>query len=241
MRFGPKGDGTILFMTLCVSLFASLCLGQTIDPELYEPLEYRHIGPPGNRLASVAGVPGDPTVIYAGAASGGLWKTTDGGTHWEPIFDDQDVSSVSALAVAASDPNVVWAGTGETFIRSNISIGNGIYKSTDAGKSWKHMGLELTGRIGRILIDPRNPDVVFAAAMGHCYGPQEDRGVFRTRDGGETWKKVLFVDENHGASDIAMDPNNPRILFAGMWQLEIKTWGRWSGSTIGGIFRSVDS
>jgi photosystem II stability/assembly factor-like uncharacterized protein len=213
---------------------------QKIDPELYEPLQYRHIGPPGNRLAAVAGIPGDPSVYYAGAASGGLWKTTDGGTNWEPIFDDQKVSSVSALAVAGSDPNVVWAGTGETFIRSNISIGNGIYTSTDAGKTWKHMGLEKTGRIGRIVIDPRNPDVILAAAMGHCYGPQPERGVFRTTDGGETWERVLFIDENHGASDIVMDPGNPRILFAAMWRLEIKTWGRFSGSTGGGIFRSTD-
>lgn len=224
-------------------LFAGSTTGafaQTIDPELYSPLEYRHIGPPGNRLAAVAGIPGNPNVIYAGAASGGLWKTSDGGTHWEPIFDDQDVSSVSALAVASSDPNIVWAGTGETFIRSNISIGNGIYKSTDAGETWQHMGLEATGRIGRVLIDPRNPDVVYAAAMGHCYGPQQERGVYRTKDGGETWERVLFVDEHTGASDIAMDPNNPRILFAGMWRLEIRTWGRTSGSTNGGVFRSTD-
>ena len=239
-RPGPEGNGFVASLILCLALFSPIGYGQTIDPELYAPLEYRHIGPPGNRLASVAGIPGDPNIIYAGAASGGLWKTTDGGTHWEPIFDDQEVSSVSALAVAASDPNVVWAGTGETFIRSNISIGNGIYKSTDAGKTWKHMGLEETGRIGRVLVDPRNPDVVFAAAMGHCYGPQVDRGVFRTTDGGDSWEKVLFVDENHGASDIVMDPGNPRILFAGMWQLEIKTWGRLSGSTTGGVFRSTD-
>jgi photosystem II stability/assembly factor-like uncharacterized protein len=215
-------------------------LAQTIEPELFSPLKYRHIGPPGNRLAAVAGIPGEPNVIYAGAASGGLWKTTDGGTHWESIFDDQEVSSVSALAVAATDPNVVWAGTGETFIRSNISIGNGIYKSTDAGKDWHHMGLEATGRIGRVIIDPRDPNIVFAAAMGHSYGPQQERGVYRTLDGGVTWERVLFVDEETGASDIAMDPNNPRILFAGMWRLEIRTWGRNSGSTNAGIFKSTD-
>jgi hypothetical protein len=120
-----------------------------------------------------------------------------------------------AFAIAPSDPQIVWAGTGETFIRSNISIGNGIYKSTDAGKTWTHMGLEKTGRIGRVVIDPRDPDIVFAAALGHCYGPQPDRGVYRTTDGGKTWDKVLFVDENTGAADIVMDPTNPRILFAG--------------------------
>ncbi len=223
-----------------VAGISAQALAQTMKPELFSPLKYRHIGPPGNRLAAVAGIPGDPNVIYAGAASGGLWKTTDGGTHWESIFDDQEVSSVSALAVAASDPNVVWAGTGETFIRSNISIGNGIYKSTDAGKTWHHMGLEATGRIGRVIIDPRDPNIVFAAAMGHSYGPQQERGVYRTLDGGVTWERVLFVNEETGASDIVMDPNNPRILFAGMWRLEIRTWGRNSGSTNAGIFKSTD-
>ena len=213
---------------------------QEIRPDLYQTLEYRHIGPAGNRVISVVGVPGDPRVYYAGGASGGIFKTTDGGIHWEPIFDDQPVSSIGALAIAPSDPNVVWAGTGETFIRANVSVGNGIYKSTDGGKIWTHMGLEKTGRIGRIVIDPRDPDIVFAAAMGHSYGPQEERGVFRTTDGGKTWERVLFVDENTGASDLAMDPNNPRILFAGMWQLEIHTWGRESGGPGSGLFMSRD-
>ena len=210
------------------------------EPDLFGQLKYRHIGPVGNRVIAVAGIPGDPSVYYIGAASGGIFKTTDGGATWNPIFDSQPVSSVGALAVAPSDPNIVWAGTGETFIRSNVSQGNGIYKSEDAGKTWTRMGLENTGRIGRVLIDPRNPDVVFAAAMGHCYGPQPDRGVFRTTDGGKTWERVLFVDENTGCSDIAMDPNNPRILFAGMWPMFIRTWGRWSGGPGGGLHVSRD-
>jgi len=213
---------------------------QEISSDIYNQLKYRHIGPQGNRVISVAGVLGDPNVYYAGAASGGIWKSTDGGIHWNPIFDDQDVSSIGALAVAHSDKNVIWAGTGETFIRSNISIGNGIYRSTDGGKNWSHMGLDKTGRIGRIVIDPHDPNIVFAAAMGHCYGPQPERGVFRTKDSGKNWKKVLFVDNKTGCSDIAMDPNNPRILFAGMWQLEIKTWGRWSGGPGSGLFMSRD-
>ena len=221
-------------------VFLEQSYAQKINPDQFSQLRYRHIGPQGNRMIAVLGVPDDLNVYYAGAASGGLWKSTDGGINWSPIFDDQPVSSVSALAIAPSDYNVIWAGTGETFIRSNVSIGNGIYKSCDAGRTWKHMGLDKTGRIGRIVIDPRDPDVVFAAAMGHCYGPQPERGVYRTTDGGKTWEKVLFVDKNTGCSDIAMDPNNPRILFAGMWQVDIKTWGRWSGGPGSGVFMSKD-
>lgn len=208
------------------------------DP--FSALEYRFIGPPGNRISAVVGVPGDLNTYYAGAASGGVWKSTDGGVHWKPVFDEQPAQSIGAIAIAPSDPNVVWVGTGETFIRSNVSLGNGIYRSTDAGKSWTHMGLEKTGRIGRVVIDPRNPDVVFAAALGTCYGPQQERGVYRTTDGGKTWSQVLFVDENTGASDLAADPTNPRILFAGTWQIDIKTWGRKSGGPGSGVFVSRD-
>lgn len=171
-----------LTLWVCAALLAE-AQAQPFNPDVYRHLRYRFIGPVGNRVISLAGVPGDPNVYYVGAASGGIFKTTDGGIHWEAIFDDQPVSSIGSLAVAPSDPNIVWAGTGETFIRSNISLGNGIYRSTDGGKTWAHMGLERTGRIGRVVIDPRDPDIVFAAAMGHSHGPQEERGVFRTTDG----------------------------------------------------------
>ncbi|MFI5280689.1 MAG: WD40/YVTN/BNR-like repeat-containing protein, partial [Gemmatimonadales bacterium] len=144
-----------------------------LDSTTFTPLKWRHIGPQGNRVTSVTGVPGDPMTYYAGAASGGLWKTLDGGTHWTPIFDDQPVSSVGALAVAPSDPNVVWAGTGEPFIRSNVSIGWGVYNSTDAGKSWHKMGLDSTGRISRIIVHPTDPRIVYVAALGTLYGPQQ--------------------------------------------------------------------
>jgi photosystem II stability/assembly factor-like uncharacterized protein len=210
------------------------------DTGTFAQLKYRYIGPVGNRVAAVAGVVSDPSVYYAGAASGGIWKTTDGGVHWQPIFDDQPVQSIGALAVAPSDPNVVWAGTGEAWIRSHISIGNGIYKSTDAGKTWQHVGLDNTGRIARIVVHPGNPDVVYVAALGHSYGPQQERGIYRTSDGGKTWERVLFVDENTGAVDVVMDPTNPRILFAAMWQLEIHTWGRESGGPGSGIYTSRD-
>ncbi len=228
----------VVFFFLILEVFQGHA--QEITAEMYSELRYRHIGPPGNRTAAVVGVPGDLLVYYIGASSGGIWKSTDGGTNWEPIFDDQPAQSIGALAIAPSDPNVIWAGTGEAFVRSNISIGNGVYKSTDAGKAWKHMGLEKTGRIGRVAIDSHDPDIVFVAAMGHCYGPQKERGVFRTKNGGKTWEHVLFVDENTGCFEIAMDPTNPRILFAGMWPLVIHTWGRFSGGPNGGIWKSTD-
>ena len=212
----------------------------TLDPTIVDSLVYRHIGPVGNRVSAVVGVPGDPNIYYIGAASGGIFKTIDGGVHWRPVFDDQPAASIGALALDPINPNVIWAGTGETFIRSNVSIGNGIYKSMDAGKTWTHMGLEATGRIGRIVVHPTDPDVVLAAAMGHLYGPQEERGVFRTIDGGDTWERVLFVDEHTGASDLVMDPNNPEVVFAGMWQMVMWTWGRESGGPGSGLYRSHD-
>ena len=211
-----------------------------INPDVYNEIKFRYIGPVGNRATAVVGIPGNPNIYYVGAASGGIFKSTDAGIHWDPIFDDQPVSSIGSLAVAASDPNIVWAGTGESFIRSHISVGNGIYNSTDAGKSWKLMGLEKTGRIGNVVIDPHNPDIVLACALGHAYGPQQERGVFRTSDGGKTWERTLFVDENTGCSDLGADPNNGRILFAGMWQIEIHTYGRTSGGPGSGLYKSTD-
>ncbi|MFQ5742469.1 MAG: WD40/YVTN/BNR-like repeat-containing protein, partial [Acidobacteriota bacterium] len=213
---------------------------QETSPKLFQQLRFRTIGPVGNRIASVAGLPGEPLTYYVGAASGGIWKTTDGGTIWEPIFDHQPAHSIGALAVAPSDPNIVWAGTGEPHIRSNVSIGNGVYKSTDGGKSWRRMGLETTGRISRLVIHPTNPDVVYVAALGHGHAPQQERGIYRSTDGGENWQQVLFVDENTGASSLVMDPNNPRILLAGMWQIAIHTWGRESGGPGSGIYMSRD-
>jgi photosystem II stability/assembly factor-like uncharacterized protein len=237
---GARSAGIILAVLSLTLVLPGPGLSQQITPERYEQLRYRHIGPEGNRAIAVAGIPGDPMVYYAGAASGGIWKTVDGGLNWEPIFDDQDAHSIGALAVAPSDAQIVWAGTGEPFIRSNVSIGNGIYRSTDGGATWQHMGLTNTGRIARILIHPSDPDIVYAAAVGHGYSAQPERGVYRTSDGGASWERVLFVDENTGASDLVMVPNNPRILFAGMWQIDIKTWGRESGGPGSGLFVSRD-
>ncbi|MFC4219373.1 WD40/YVTN/BNR-like repeat-containing protein [Flagellimonas marina] len=225
-----------LFQLLFLTAFA-----QT-DPTIFDDLEFRFIGPEGNRAIAIAGVPGDPMVNYIGAASGGLWKTTDGGINWKPIFDNQEVSSIGSLAIAPSNPDIVWVGTGETFlIRPAHAMGDGIYKSEDAGKTWKKMGLEKTGRIGRIIVHPSNPNIVYAAALGHTYGPQQDRGVYKTADGGKTWKKIFFVDENTGAAELAIDPKNPDRLLVGMWSININTWGLNSGGPGGGVYRTTDA
>ena len=213
---GRLSFNPIAMFSLALVVFACNQAGtQAIDPEIFNQLEYRHIGPPGNRVSAVAGVPGDPRVYYAGNPAGGIHKSIDGGITWFPIFDDQEVPFIGEVAVAPSDPNIVWAGTGEIWFRNNnkyLPIGNGAYKSTDAGETWTHMGLDRTGRIGRIVIHPENPDIVFVAAMGHSYGPQEERGVYRTQDGGETWERVLFVNPDTGASDVAMVPGDPDKL-----------------------------
>ena len=203
---------------------------------------FRFVGPSvGNRVAAVAGVPGDPSTYYAGAASGGVWKTTDGGNRWVPIFDKEPVQAIGALAVAPSDPNIVWAGTGEAWaIRDSDVMGNGVYKSTDAGKTWMHSGLDETGRIGRIIVNPTNSDVVFVCALGRTTGPQQERGVYRTTDGGEHWDRVLFADENTGCSGLTMDAHNSRNLFAGMWQVEMHTYAELSGGPGSGVYVSHD-
>ena len=207
-----------------------------------DEFKFRFAGPAaGNRVASVAAVPGDINTYYAGAASGGIFKSVDGGFAWSPIFDDQSVAAIGALAVSPSDPTIVWAGTGEAWaIRDSDVMGNGMYKSTDAGKTWKHIGLEETGRIGRIVLHPANPDIAFVCALGRMTGPQQERGVYRTLDGGEHWDRVLFVDENTGCSGLSMDARNPRVLFAGTWQVEMHTYGELSGGPGSGIYTSRD-
>jgi photosystem II stability/assembly factor-like uncharacterized protein len=236
---------------LAISLFATatLLVGQRRTDDTEEAtrsagplgaLRFRTIGVVGNRAAAIVGEPGNPNVIYIGAASGGIFKTDDG-TTYRPVFDDQDVAAIGALAVAPSAHNVVWAGTGEAFvIRPYMSIGDGVYKSTDAGRTWHHMGLEQTGRIARVLVHPHNPDVVYVCAAGQMHKPQHERGVFKTTDGGKSWQQVLFVDENTGCSDLAMDPDDPDTLFAGAWQIEIHSWILNSGGPSSGIFVTHD-
>ncbi len=226
-----------LLLSVCVLAFSFA----QVNPSAFEHLNFRFIGPEGNRAIAIAGVPGDPMVNYIGAASGGLWKTTDGGVSWRSIFDDQEVSSIGSIAIAPSNPDVVWVGTGETFlIRPAHAMGDGIYKSEDAGKTWQRMGLELTGRIGRVVVHPTNPDIVYAAALGHGHGPQQERGVYKTTDGGKTWDRILFIDEDTGAADLAIDPTNPDRILVGMWSIFITNWGLNSGGSGGGIYRSQD-
>ncbi|MGI9627613.1 MAG: VPS10 domain-containing protein [Longimicrobiales bacterium] len=238
MRLLPPLPFLVLFFTL---FGVGPLAAQQVDPTQLAALEYRFIGPDGNRAISVVGEPGDPLVIYVGAASGGLWKTEDGGVNWRPIFDDQEASSVSALAMAPSESNVIWAGTGETFvIRPAHAMGDGIYRSTDSGKTWEKMGLEATGRIGRIQVHPTDSDIVYACALGHAYGPQPERGVYRTIDGGDNWELILHVSEDAGCIDLDLDPNNPRVLFASFWDIQIDSWGLDSGGPDSGVWRTTD-
>src|SRR5882672_5229703 len=235
-----KKHFSLYLVGIFIFLQGAICSAQKVDVAQLKPLKYRHIGPLGNRVISVAGIPGDPLTYYVGAASGGIWKTVDGGVRWIGILEDKPVHSIGALAVASSDPQIVWAGTGESFIRSNVSVGEGVWKSTDGGTTWNKMGLDNTFRISNVIVHPSNPDVVYVGSLGHAYAPQKDRGVFRTTDGGKTWTKVLFVNDSTGVSDMVMDPNNPRIIFAGTWQLDIKTWGRQSGGKGSGIYVTRD-
>jgi photosystem II stability/assembly factor-like uncharacterized protein len=185
-------------------------------------------------------VPGDPNVYYFGAVSGGVWKTTDGGLNWTPIFDKEPISSIGSLAVAPSDPNVIYVGTGEACIRGDISYGDGVYKSVDAGKTWTNVGLKDTRQIGKVIVDPRNPDIVFVAALGHAFGPNEERGVFRSLDGGKSWQKVLYKDDKTGAIDITFDPTNSHILFAALWQAHRTPYSLESGGPGSGLYKSTD-
>ena len=204
--------------------------------------EFRCIGPfRGGRVVAVAGDPRDMNTFYFGGVCGGVWKTTDAGQYWENISDGYFTSSsVGALEVAPADPNVIYAGTGETTIRIDVSIGDGIYKSTDAGRSWKHLGLKETRQIAKIRTHPDNADLVYAAVFGHAFGPNPERGVYRSQDGGETWENILHVSEKAGAIDLTIDKNNPRVIYAAFWEAYRNFWNISSGGEDSGIWRSMD-
>jgi photosystem II stability/assembly factor-like uncharacterized protein len=226
----------LLSATLAVASQAAM------DPDLFEGLHARLIGPAGmsGRIAIIDSVASDPNIIYVGAATGGVWKSTDGGLVFTPIFDKEPVHSIGALAVNQQNPDIVWVGTGEPNTRNSVSIGNGVYKSIDAGRTWQHIGLEGTERINWIALDPTDPDVAYVAALGTLWGPNTERGVFKTTDGGKTWNKILYVDENTGANDIEMDPTNPNRLFVSMWQFRRHPYEFKSGGPGSSLWRTLD-
>lgn len=230
-----------LVVGLLILLTCRKAFSQQFDSSLFRQLHFRFIGPDGNRAIAVTGVPGDRNIAYVGAASGGIFKTEDAGVTWHPIFDSTDNSSIGALAIAPTSPRQVWAGTGETFlIRPAEAMGNGVYKSTNAGKTWTNMGLQATGRISRIVVDPTDSNTVYVAALGNTHRPQQERGVYKTTDGGKTWERVLFVDTLTGCSDLTIDPQHPGTLYAAMWQISFNTWMLKSGGPGSGIFKTTD-
>jgi photosystem II stability/assembly factor-like uncharacterized protein len=217
----------------------------TEETKAKDPLEnihFRNLGPAvgGGRVTVVVGIPGKPNVYYAGAAAGGVFMTQDGGLSWKPIFEKESTASIGAIALAPSNPNLIWVGTGEKNIRNDVVTGKGVYFSSDAGATWKFMGLRDAGQIANIVIDPNDPNIVLVGVLGHAWGPNAERGVFRTTDGGKNWQKVLFIDEDTGVSSLVMDPGNPMVLFAGMWRVRRYPWALDNGGTSGGIFRSTD-
>jgi len=229
---------------LAILSIAVTALAQPVPPELVNGLKWRLIGPfRGGRVVAVAGVPGDSTTFYFGSVDGGIWKTTDAGVVWTPIFDGQPVASIGALAVAPSDPKTIYAGSGETDIRSDLSTGNGVYKSTDGGATWTHIGLEDTRQISRIVIDPQNPDILYVGALGHAYGPNDERGVYKSLDGGTHWTRVLDLGPAIGVSDLAMCSSAPQLLFAGAWNSHRPPWSTYAplDGPGGGLYRSQDA
>jgi photosystem II stability/assembly factor-like uncharacterized protein len=246
-KFGSRRENcvfTCVFLLLTSLLFALASVAQSVPAELINGLKWRLIGPfRGGRAVAVAGVPGDSSTFYFGAVNGGIWKTTDAGIVWKPIFDGQPVASIGALAVAPSDPKTIYAGTGESDIREDLSSGNGVYKSTDAGATWQHIGLDDTRQISRIVIDPQNANVVYVGALGHAFGPNDQRGVYKSVDGGEHWTRALDLGPEIGISDLAICSSNPQVLFAGAWHVRRPPWSTYAptegpGS---GLYRSQDA
>jgi len=215
---------------------------ETTETKSFERLEWRSIGPAnmGGRIADIEGVAGNANIVYVATASGGLFKTTNGGVKWTPLFERQGSISIGDIALEPGNPEVIWLGAGESAVRNSVSFGDGVYKSTDGGQTWRHMGLRDTEHVSKILINPRNTDIIYVGAVGHAFGPNEERGVFMTTDGGQTWKKTLYIDADHGVADMDIDPSNPNILYAVMWKFRRTPWTHTSGDERGGLFKSVD-
>ena len=231
----------LLALVLTAGPVAGAWAADTVDPALFKALHWRGIGPyRGGRAVAVTGVSGQPGLFYFGAASGGVWKTIDSGATWKPIFDAEPIASIGAIAVAPSNPNVIYVGSGEGALRGDITWGDGVYRSADGGKTWTHVGLKDSRQIGAVIVDPATPDDVLVAAIGHAFGPNAERGVFRTTDGGKTWTKVLYKDENTGAIDVTFDPHDSRIVYAALWQVRRQPWNLSSGGPGSGLYRSTD-
>jgi len=235
----------VVRLFVCISVFLSIGSGsaQQIPENTYQDLHWRMIGPfRGGRTRAATGVPSQPNTFYLGQVNGGVWSSDDYGRTWNPIFDHESTQSIGAIAVAPSNPNIIYVASGEGLHRPDLSVGNGIYKSTDAGKTWTHLGLRDGFQIPALAVDPRDPNRVFAAVLGHPYGPNEERGLFRSTDGGQTWQKAIYKDENTGASDVEVDPSNPDTVYASMWEVREGPWedGNEVNGTGGGLFKSTD-
>ena len=233
-----------LVIALSFALTFALTISAAAQPyneTQFKGMKWRSIGPfRGGRVLAVTGIPGSPFTYYFGGVSGGVWRTTDGGSSWQPLSDKGMISSIGAIAVSESNPNVIYVGTGESCLRGNISYGDGVYKTTDGGKTWQNVGLKDTQHIARVWIDPRNSDHVLIAALGHAYGPNADRGIYRTTDGGKTWDKILYKDDKSGAIDLSVDPHNSNVVFAALYQIQRSPWGLESGGPGSGLYRSTD-
>jgi photosystem II stability/assembly factor-like uncharacterized protein len=235
--------GAVLSILICGGIWPGAAQQHTYDESLIKGLNWRLIGPfRGGRAVAVAGVASQPNVYYFGATGGGVWKTTDGGADWQPVSDGFfKTGSVGAIGISESDPNVIYVGMGESPIRGNVSYGDGVYKSTDAGKTWKNVGLRDSQQISRVRVHPRNPDIVYVAAQGHVFGPNQERGIFRSVDGGKTWTKVLYKGDRAGATDLVIDPSNPNVLYAGLWHVYRTPYSLESGGPTSGLFKSTDA
>ena len=230
-------------VTFFILIICNLITIFGLESTTFGQLVWRSIGPSifAGRVTDVEGVPGNPKIVYVASASGGLWKSVNAGTTWHPIFERQTTISLGDIALDPTNPEVIWAGTGEANPRNSVSFGDGVYRSNDGGRTWNHLGLKDTRHISRILVHPRNPDTVFVGALGHVFGPNEERGVFVTYDGGKSWQKTLYLDAEHGVADMDIDPVNPNIIYASLWRFERRPWTFVSGSEKSGIYKSIDS
>src|SRR6266850_4267388 len=240
-----RAASAVMLIALFAATFLSTSAQQApqVDPSLFAEMRWRNIGPfRAGRTKAAAGHPSHPYTFYIGMCNGGVWKTTDAGRTWKPIFDDQPTGSIGWVSVAPSDPNIIYVGSGEGLPRPDLAVGDGIYKSTDAGATWTHLGLRDAQQIPKIAIDPKNPNRLFVAALGHPYGPNEERGIFRSTDGGRTFDRVLYKDENVGGADVLFDPQDPDTVYAALWEARQGSWenAAWNGSG-GGVFKSTDN